>query len=196
VPPVTPATPVVQGPVAPPFVGPTPPPFVGPTAPIAVSNPPIGPLTPLRPPTATTGAATVTTVPGTVEPHGARTTETTTTSTTTSTTTTTVGGAAVHASGQPARKERRHAGAPAAAPRNDLFKPHDIGFVPGSDVLPIVHSIVTRSVSHPELPLGLVIVVVLFLLVQHRIDRRDPKLAHAPSNEPETLEFGSAISFA
>jgi hypothetical protein len=68
--------------------------------------------------------------------------------------------------------------------------------VPGTAVLPVVHTIVQRSVSHPEAPLALGLVVVLFLLVQHRIDRRDPKLARAASREPADLEFGSAIRYA
>jgi hypothetical protein len=29
-------------------------------------------------------------------------------------------------------------------------------------------------------PIGLVLAVVIFLIVQHRMDRRDPKLAGAP----------------
>jgi hypothetical protein len=68
--------------------------------------------------------------------------------------------------------------------------------VPGSDVLPVVQTIVQRSVSHPEAPVALAVVVALFLLVQHRIDRRDPKLASPPRREPETLEFGSAVRYA
>ncbi|MEX2291530.1 MAG: hypothetical protein WD794_14555 [Mycobacteriales bacterium] len=41
----------------------------------------------------------------------------------------------------------------------------------------------------PELPLGIAAVVVLFLLLQNRIDRRDPKLALARIEDDEPLEF-------
>lgn len=41
----------------------------------------------------------------------------------------------------------------------------------------------------PGIPLGIAAVVVLFLLVQNRIDRRDPKLALARIEDDEPLEF-------
>jgi hypothetical protein len=77
-----------------------------------------------------------------------------------------------------------------------LVQPDSVGVLPGSDVLPVVHTIVQRSVSHPEAPLSLALIVGLFLLIQHRIDRRDPKLAGAPRVEPPDLEFGGAIRYA
>lgn len=48
----------------------------------------------------------------------------------------------------------------------------------------------TDLVSRPALPLALLLVVVLFLLVQNRIDRRDPKLAAAPVDGDPELAFG------
>ena len=45
-------------------------------------------------------------------------------------------------------------------------------------------------VSRPALPLALLFVVVVFLLVQNRIDRRDPKLAAAPVEGDPELGFG------
>ncbi|HWH30939.1 MAG TPA: hypothetical protein VNU26_18615, partial [Mycobacteriales bacterium] len=41
----------------------------------------------------------------------------------------------------------------------------------------------------PTLPIALLLVVGLFLLVQNRIDRRDPKLAGADVDEEPELEF-------
>ncbi|MCW2672690.1 MAG: putative internalin [Frankiales bacterium] len=45
----------------------------------------------------------------------------------------------------------------------------------------------------PALPLVLVVVVVGFLLVQNRIDRRDPKLASAPVGAEPELDFGPTL---
>lgn len=41
----------------------------------------------------------------------------------------------------------------------------------------------------PEWPLGIAVVVLLFLLVQNRIDRRDPKLATTRLEDEAPLEF-------
>jgi hypothetical protein len=38
-------------------------------------------------------------------------------------------------------------------------------------------------------------VVGLFLLIQNRIDRRDPKLADAPIRRPADLEFADRSEF-
>jgi hypothetical protein len=65
--------------------------------------------------------------------------------------------------------------------------------VPDAGALPVVQKIVTRSVDNPQAPLALAAIVLLFLLVQHRIDRRDPKLRVAPRTQPDLLEFGSAV---
>jgi hypothetical protein len=68
--------------------------------------------------------------------------------------------------------------------------------VSGSGALPVVQNIVQRSVRHPEAPIALGGVVLLFLLVQHRIDRRDPKLRVSARGPYEELEFGSAVGLA
>jgi len=70
------------------------------------------------------------------------------------------------------------------------------GVLPGADVIPALNSLVQKTASHPQVPVGIALVVLLFLLVQHRIDRRDPKLALAPRESPEDLGFGSPISLA
>jgi hypothetical protein len=72
----------------------------------------------------------------------------------------------------------------------------DIGVLPGTDVLPTVNTLVTTSVRHPTAPIALAAIVVLFLLVQHRIDRRDPKLRRATSADLPDLEFGKAVRYA
>jgi hypothetical protein len=48
----------------------------------------------------------------------------------------------------------------------------------------------TQVVGRPALPLALLGVVMVFLLVQNRIDRRDPKLAAAPIVGEPDLTFG------
>jgi hypothetical protein len=69
----------------------------------------------------------------------------------------------------------------------------DIGVLPGTGVLPAVQDAVQRTVQQPAAPLSIALAVLLFLLVQHRIDRRDPKL-RVPSQAPyDVLEFGSAV---
>ena len=47
-----------------------------------------------------------------------------------------------------------------------------------------------RSLDRPQVPVFLLVLVVLFLLVQNRIDRRDPKLANAPLGSEPLLDFG------
>lgn len=63
-------------------------------------------------------------------------------------------------------------------------------------MLPAVHNLVRSSVNHPQAPLALGAMVLLFLLVQHRIDRRDPKLAVVRRRAGEDLEFGTTIGRA
>jgi hypothetical protein len=79
------------------------------------------------------------------------------------------------------------------SPRPVAQAPRQIGLVPDADVLPAVKNIVTHSVQHPETPIALGLILVLFLLVQHRFDRRDPKLRVAPRGETDELRFGSAV---
>lgn len=47
-----------------------------------------------------------------------------------------------------------------------------------------------RSLDRPQVPLIVVILIVAFLLIQNRIDRRDPKLAQAPLGVEPMLGFG------
>jgi hypothetical protein len=71
-----------------------------------------------------------------------------------------------------------------------------VGLIPDTGALPVVQSIAHASVQHPEAPLALIAIVLLFLLFQHRIDRRDPKLRVLVSGPLDELEFGTAIGRA
>jgi hypothetical protein len=76
-----------------------------------------------------------------------------------------------------------------AVPRLDLG-PSDL-----AEALPgLAGDTVAAAAKSPSLPIGIGLVVVLFLLVQNRIDRRDPKLAFAPTEDDEPLEFVPAAS--
>ena len=56
--------------------------------------------------------------------------------------------------------------------------------------LPTVAAQTVGAVARtPEWPLGIVGVVLVFLLVQNRIDRRDPKLSHAHVEDEAPLDF-------
>jgi hypothetical protein len=51
--------------------------------------------------------------------------------------------------------------------------------------------VIQTAAERGTIPVALILIVVAFLAVQDRIDRRDPKLALAPlRDEPEYLEFG------
>ncbi|MFN2524458.1 MAG: hypothetical protein ABR614_14235 [Mycobacteriales bacterium] len=67
------------------------------------------------------------------------------------------------------------------------------GLAEGTRVPDAIKNVLNSTITRPQLPLALLFIVVLFLLVQNRIDRRDPKLAAAPvSAEPE-LAFGPRV---
>jgi hypothetical protein len=69
------------------------------------------------------------------------------------------------------------------------------GIQPDIRVPDAIKNVIGKTITKPQLPLALFVIVVLFLLVQNRIDRRDPKLAAAPvAAEPE-LEFGPRVRF-
>ena len=53
-----------------------------------------------------------------------------------------------------------------------------------------IRGVIGETISKPTLPLALLFVVLLFLLVQNRIDRRDPKLAAAPVDAEPDMDFG------
>ena len=85
---------------------------------------------------------------------------------------------------------------PADTPPDPAARPLDPGRLPRVPGLPgplldIVVPAITGVVSRPALPLALIAVVVVFLLVQNRIDRRDPKLTAVPVPGGEVeLDFG------
>ncbi|MFN2538466.1 MAG: hypothetical protein ABR549_10000 [Mycobacteriales bacterium] len=56
----------------------------------------------------------------------------------------------------------------------------------------MAHSLTQAATTSPQLPLGLLATVVIFLLVQNRIDRRDPKLIVTDATSSRELEFRAA----
>jgi hypothetical protein len=58
---------------------------------------------------------------------------------------------------------------------------------------PAVTRSVRTAVAHPTAPLLVAALIGLFLLVQHLIDRNDPKLAGGLRNEPADLRFGAPV---
>jgi hypothetical protein len=74
---------------------------------------------------------------------------------------------------------------PASAPRVPAAPRVDI-----AEALPALATGTVEAVaSRPEIPAGLVVVVVVFLLLQGRIDRRDPKLALVRLEDDAPLDF-------
>jgi hypothetical protein len=67
------------------------------------------------------------------------------------------------------------------------------GAVPGTDVPKAIKNVLGQTITKPQLPLALFVIVLLFLLVQNRIDRRDPKLAVAPTTAEPELTFGPIL---
>ena len=67
------------------------------------------------------------------------------------------------------------------------------GAVPGTDVPRAIKNVLGQTITKPQLPLALFVIVLLFLLVQNRIDRRDPKLAVAPATAEPELSFGPIL---
>jgi hypothetical protein len=57
----------------------------------------------------------------------------------------------------------------------------------------VIGQVAVKSLEKPQFPLLLLVVVALFLLIQNRIDRKDPKLASAPVDSEPTLGFGPAV---
>lgn len=85
----------------------------------------------------------------------------------------------------PASSARPRATQPAAPEQFRLH--HD----ERAELGPIVHSLSQGATSNPQLPLGLFGVLGVFLLVQNRIDRRDPKLAVTQAWSSVELEFAA-----
>lgn len=69
------------------------------------------------------------------------------------------------------------------------------GLVPGvpGALDTAIRRTLTETVRTPTIPVALVLLVVGFLLLQNRIDRRDPKLAAAPVEAEPDVEFGPAV---
>lgn len=65
------------------------------------------------------------------------------------------------------------------------------GPVSGARAVEALKDVAGETIRRPTLPIALLLVVGLFLLVQNRIDRRDPKLAGAEVDEEPDLEFRS-----
>jgi Big-like domain-containing protein len=62
-----------------------------------------------------------------------------------------------------------------------------------TEVPSILGQAAVKSLEKPQFPLLLLVVAGLFLLVQNRIDRRDPKLATAPVDVEPHLYFGPPV---
>jgi hypothetical protein len=71
-----------------------------------------------------------------------------------------------------------------------LFSPQ---LPPVGDVPNVIGQVAVKSLEKPQFPLVLLVVVAVFLLVQNRIDRKDPKLATAPVDAEPLLGFGPAV---
>jgi hypothetical protein len=67
------------------------------------------------------------------------------------------------------------------------------GAIPGTDVPKAIKNVLGQTITKPQLPLALFVIVLLFLLVQNQIDRRDPKLAAAPVTAEPELTFGPTL---
>jgi hypothetical protein len=63
------------------------------------------------------------------------------------------------------------------------------GVLSGSAAVDALKDVAGETIRRPQLPIVLLLIVGLFLLVQNRIDRRDPKLAGAPVDADPELEF-------
>jgi hypothetical protein len=66
------------------------------------------------------------------------------------------------------------------------------GLIAGADAVEAIRDIATQTIKRPQLPIALLLLVLGFLLVQNRIDRRDPKLAGALVDTDEALTFAPA----
>jgi hypothetical protein len=79
---------------------------------------------------------------------------------------------------------------PEATTSRPLFSPQ---LPPVGDVPNVIGQVAVKSLEKPQFPLLLLVVVAVFLLVQNRIDRKDPKLATAPVDAEPMLGFGPAV---
>ena len=74
-----------------------------------------------------------------------------------------------------------------AEPREERRRREGLGFL--LDVLGWLVRVVEQVAERAAFPLGLLVVAGLFLLIQDRIDRNDPKLAFAPLYAEPDLPF-------
>ena len=65
---------------------------------------------------------------------------------------------------------------------------------PIGDVPSVIGKVAVKSLEKPQFPLLLLVVAAVFLLVQNRVDRRDPKLASAPVDAEPDLAFGPVVT--
>ncbi|MFL6239023.1 MAG: Ig-like domain-containing protein [Actinomycetes bacterium] len=79
---------------------------------------------------------------------------------------------------------------PEQSSSRQLFSPK---IPPVGDVPNVIGQVAVKSLEKPQFPLLLLVVVGLFLLIQNRIDRKDPKLASAPVDSEPLLGFGPAV---
>lgn len=96
------------------------------------------------------------------------------------------GGAYVSSGGDESREEANNGGGRRDRER-ELGLPG--GGLTGSRAVEALKDVAGETIRRPQLPIALLLVVALFLLVQNRIDRRDPKLAGAPVDAEPELEF-------
>ncbi len=78
---------------------------------------------------------------------------------------------------------------PEALPEIDLLSPNEVPAAIGR----VFEETLKKATRQPTLPLAVLAVVAAFLLVQNRIDRRDPKLAAAPVEAEPELDFGPVL---
>jgi hypothetical protein len=88
--------------------------------------------------------------------------------------------------------EQREVAAPKPEPEPSQTNPLFPRSLP-ADVPEVLRGVVSGTITRPTLPLALLAIVVLFLLAQNRIDRRDPKLASAPVDAEPELDFTAYV---
>ncbi len=87
--------------------------------------------------------------------------------------------------------EEEEAAAPAEPrPQTNPLLPQAL---PVDELPAVVRELVAGTATKPTLPLALLAIVILFLLAQNRIDRRDPKLAAAPVEAEPELDFTTFV---
>jgi hypothetical protein len=96
-------------------------------------------------------------------------------------------GALSYADARPIPRRTTAAAAGTEKPLTVTWPPHD------RREWPVVAASVRSVVDHPTAPLLVGALIGLFLLVQSRLDRYDPKLTRDPGIYPPDLRFGPAV---